>query len=98
MRAALALAWSHGGSSNGRTPDSDSGCLGSNPSPPATKIKHLGLSAYTLKKSWTHRGRKKSAPECLCESIPASTETLFRRHVRGVARPLSVFLAATNAA
>ena len=24
-----------GGSSNGRTPDSDSGCLGSNPSPPA---------------------------------------------------------------
>lgn len=27
-----------GGSSNGRTPDSDSGCLGSNPSPPATHV------------------------------------------------------------
>ena len=27
-----------GGSSNGRTPDSDSGCLGSNPSPPATSL------------------------------------------------------------
>jgi hypothetical protein len=27
-----------GGSSNGRTPDSDSGCLGSNPSPPATRV------------------------------------------------------------
>ena len=41
MRAALALVWSHGGSSNGRTPDSDSGCLGSNPSPPANKINDL---------------------------------------------------------
>ena len=30
-----------GGSSNGRTADSDSACLGSNPSPPANKINDL---------------------------------------------------------
>jgi hypothetical protein len=30
-----------GGSSNGRTADSDSASLGSNPSPPANKIKEL---------------------------------------------------------
>ena len=32
-----------GGSSNGRTPDSDSGCLGSNPSPPAI-LRSFGAS------------------------------------------------------
>ena len=40
-----------GGSSNGRTADSDSACLGSNPSPPANKIRDLANAS------------KSSAPE-----------------------------------
>ena len=34
-----------GGSSNGRTADSDSASLGSNPSPPATQPRYYGANA-----------------------------------------------------
>lgn len=37
-----------GGSSNGRTPDSDSGCLGSNPSPPANSLALISKSLKLL--------------------------------------------------
>src|SRR5579872_7069406 len=40
-----------GGSSNGRTPDSDSGCLGSNPSPPATQSRLSRKFSLTALKS-----------------------------------------------
>ena len=41
-----------GGSSNGRTADSDSACLGSNPSPPANKINELSFYKIHLALFW----------------------------------------------
>ncbi len=54
-----------GGSSNGRTADSDSACLGSNPSPPANSQRYYGASGGALE--MTLRQRRKSNS---CAEIP----------------------------
>ena len=52
-----------GGSSNGRTPDSDSGCLGSNPSPPANCYPEL-------RQSFPWGWQTQEIPEYLSRAVP----------------------------
>ena len=66
-----------GGSSNGRTADSDSACLGSNPSPPANKINDL----ESLKIIWLFSGSFYLAlrgPRCAQSCLPKVGEMQWR--------------------
>ena len=68
-----------GESSNGRTADSDSACLGSNPSSPANNFNDLALHPHLPEISWTHRGRKIVVPERHRVTAPASTANAVRQ-------------------